>query len=452
VTDLSVTERVAKVEQAIIARAPEHQIDPTLDRIRLLLDLLGSPQTSAPMIQVAGTNGKTSTTRMIDALLRQFGLRTGRFTSPHLHSMRERISFDGRSIDEARFLATYDEVAPYLELVDARSEVPLSFFEVLTGMAFAAFADAPVDVAVVEVGIGGTWDSTNVADAQVAVVTPIALDHQRFLGYTVAEIAAEKAGIIKPGSYGVLAQQPVDAADELLRRSVEVDALVAREGLEFGVRSRSLAVGGQVLVLGGLAGEYGDVFLPLMGRHQAHNAVCALVAVEAFLGGSHDQRAMLDIELVRAGFAGVTSPGRLEVVRSSPTVLLDAAHNPAGALAAAQALGEDFDFTRLVGVISVMADKDARGILEPFERVLAEVVITEANTSRAMPVDELAAAAVEVFGSDRVEVSSRLDDALDAAVRLAEEESDHLGGAGVLVTGSIYTVAQARTLLAGGPV
>jgi dihydrofolate synthase/folylpolyglutamate synthase len=452
VTELSVIERLAEVEQIIIARAPEHKIDPSLDRIRLLLDLLGSPQSSAPMIQIAGTNGKTSTTRMIDALLREFGLRTGRFTSPHLHSMRERICFDGRPIDGERFLATYDEIAPYLELVDARSEVPLSFFEVLTGMAFAAFADAPVDVSVVEVGIGGTWDSTNAADAQVAVVTPIAMDHERFLGHTIEEIAGEKAGIIKAGSYGVLAQQPVDAADVLLARSVEVDALVAREGLEFGVRSRSLAVGGQLLALRGLAGEYDDIFLPLLGAHQAHNAACALVAVEAFLGGSHEQRSMLDLDLVRAAFAGATSPGRLEIIRSSPTVLLDAAHNPAGAAAAAQAVQDDFDFTRLVGVVSVMADKDVRGILEPFERVFAEIVVTQANTSRAMPVDDLAAAAVAVFGSDRVEVRPRLDDALDAAVALAEENSDHLGGSGVLVTGSIYTVAQARTLLGGGAV
>jgi dihydrofolate synthase / folylpolyglutamate synthase len=440
---------MVEVERAILSRAPEHDIDPSLDRIRMLLDLLGSPQDSVPMIQVAGTNGKTSTTRMIETLLREFGLRTGRFTSPHLHSMRERISFDGRPIDEERFLATYDDVAPYLDLVDQRSEVRLSFFEVLTGMAFAAFADAPVDVSVIEVGLGGTWDSTNAGDAQVAVVTPIAIDHVRFLGHTIEEIAGEKAGIIKPGSYGVLAQQPIEAADVLMARSIEVDALVAREGLEFGVVRRSLAVGGQLLTLRGLAGEYDDVFLPLLGAHQAHNAACALAAVEAFLGGSHEERGRLDIDLVRAAFAGVTSPGRLEIVRTSPTVLLDAAHNPAGATATAQALRDDFDFTRLVGVVSVMADKDVRGILEPLEPVLAELVVTQASTSRALPVDELAAAAVEIFGPDRVEVSPRLDAALDAAVALAEEESDHLGGAGVIVTGSIYTVAEARTLLGG---
>jgi dihydrofolate synthase/folylpolyglutamate synthase len=315
-------------------------------------------------------------------------------------------------------------------------------------MAFAAFADAPVDVAVVEVGLGGTWDATNVADGQVAVITPIGVDHTRFLGSTIEQIAAEKAGILKPGSYGVLAQQPVEAAEVLLRRSVEVDSLVAREGLEFGVLSRTMAVGGQLLSVRGLAGEYDGLFLPLMGAHQAHNAACALAAVEAFLGGAHAERGPLDLDLVRAAFAGVTSPGRLETVRSSPTVILDAAHNPAGARATAEALGESYGFTRLVGVFAAMADKDVRGMLEAFEPVLAEVVVTQASSSRSMPADELAAVAVEVFGADRVEVAPRLDDALDAAIALAEEEGD-LGGSGVLVTGSIVTVGEARTLLGG---
>jgi len=301
---------------------------------------------------------------------------------------------------------------------------------------------------VVEVGLGGTWDATNVADGQVAVITPIGVDHTRFLGSTIEQIAAEKAGILKPGSYGVLAQQPVEAAEVLLRRSVEVDALVAREGLEFGVLSRTMAVGGQLLSVRGLAGEYADLFLPLMGAHQAHNAACALAAVEAFLGGAHAERGPLDLDLVRAAFAGVTSPGRLETVRSSPTVVLDAAHNPAGARATAEALGESYAFTRLVGVFAAMADKDVRGMLEAFEPVLAEVVVTQASSSRSMPADELAAVAVQVFGADRVEVAPRLDDALDAAIALAEEEGD-LGGAGVLVTGSIVTVAEARTLLGG---
>lgn len=444
--DRELAARAIEVERAILARAPEHDLTPSLDRMAELLDLLGSPHAAVPVIHVAGTNGKTSTTRMIERLLREFGLRTGRFTSPHLHSMRERIGLDGRAVDPERFVSTYEDVAPYLDLVDSRHDVRLSFFEVLAAMAYAAFADAPVDVSVVEIGMGGSWDATNVADAVVSVVLPIDIDHTHFLGTTVEEIAAEKAGILKATSYGVLAQQPLEAADVLLRRSVDVGAIVAREGMEFGVLSRTLAVGGQLLVLRGLAGEYDQVFLPLHGVHQAHNAACALAAVEAFLGGGHAERGPLDIDIVRAGFAGVTSPGRLEVVRTSPTVILDAAHNPAGARAAAAALEETFGFTRLVGVVAAMADKDLQGILEPFEPLLAEVVVTQNSSPRAIPADDLGAIAVEIFGSDRVEVVPRLDNAIESAVDLAESEGD-LGTSGVLVTGSIVTVAEARTLL-----
>ncbi|MEP6760101.1 MAG: folylpolyglutamate synthase/dihydrofolate synthase family protein [Sporichthyaceae bacterium] len=440
---------MAEIEAAILDRAPEHDLTPSLDRITALLDMLGSPQNTVPVIHVAGTNGKTSTARMIDTLLQEFGLRTGRFTSPHLQSMRERIAFDGQPIDEERFLAAYDDVAPYLPLVDEKFGVRLSFFEVLTAMAYAAFADAPVDVAVVEIGMGGSWDATNVVDAQVAVITPISIDHVRFLGSTVEQIAAEKAGVLKAGSFGVLAQQEVAVSEVLLRRAAEVGCTVAREGLEFGVHSRALAVGGQLLGLRGLGGEYDEVFLPLIGAHQAHNAVGALAVVEAFLGGGLDARGPLDPEIVRAGFAKVTSPGRLEVVRTSPTVVLDAAHNPAGARATAAAITEGFAFGRLVGVFAAMSDKDARGMLEALEPVLAELVVTQSSSPRAMPADELATVAVEVFGPDRVEVSARLDDAIDAAVTLAEEAGDDFAGAGVLVTGSIVTVAEARTLLGG---
>ncbi|NHC12710.1 bifunctional folylpolyglutamate synthase/dihydrofolate synthase [Motilibacter sp. E257] len=436
-----------EVEAAILARTPEHDLVPSLDRIRAVVELLGDPQRAYPVVHVTGTNGKTSTARMVEALFAGFGMRTGRFTSPHLHSVRERISFDGKPIDEERFVSTYEDIAPYLDLVDARSKESggptLSFFEVLVAMAYAAFADAPVDVAVVEVGMGGEWDATNVADGQVSVVTPVAVDHERFLGSTAPEIAAEKSGIIKPGAVAVLAQQEVEVAEVLLRRATEAGATVAREGLEFGVLSRTQAVGGQLISLRGLGGDYEDVFLPLFGAHQAQNAVVALAAVEAFFGGGADT---VDIDVVRSAFAGVRSPGRLEVVRRSPTILVDAAHNPAGALATAAAIPDAFSFTHLVGVVAAMADKDVRGILEAFEPVLAEVVVTEARTPRAMPVDELARLAVEVFGADRVEVAPRLDSALDTAVALAEDQGE-LGGAGVLVTGSIVTVAQARALL-----
>lgn len=342
--DPQVAEEFRRVEKELTARFPESRPQPSLDRIRALVDLLGEPQRAYPVIHVTGTNGKTSTSRMIDTLLRAFNLRTGRYTSPHVESVTERISIDGEPISVARFVETYDDVAPYVRLVDAQQPVRMSYFEVLVGMAYAAFADAPVDVAVVEVGMGGAWDATNVADGQVAVVTPISLDHTHYLGDTTEQIAREKAGIIKPGTLAILAQQPLDAAQVLLRRAVEVDATVAREGLEFGVLRRDVAMGGQLLRLQGLGGVYDEVFLPLHGAHQAHNASCALAAVEAFFGGKQQ----LDADVVRQAFATVTSPGRLEVVRRGPTVLLDAAHNPAGARATAEALTEAFTFTRLV--------------------------------------------------------------------------------------------------------
>ena len=362
----------ARVEEELLARWPESRLAPSLDRIAALVDWLGHPQRTYPVVHVTGTNGKTSTARMIDTLLREFGLRTGRFTSPHLESLRERISFDGLPIDAERFVSTYTELVPFFGLVDDAGEIPLSFFEVMVGLAYAAFAEAPVDVAVVEVGLGGTWDATNVADGQVAVVTPISADHVKYLGATPALIAGEKAGIIKPGAFVVMSTQPLEAAEVLLRRASEADATVAREGLEFGVRSRVPAVGGQMLTIAGLAGTYDELFLPLLGAHQAHNAAVALAAVEAFLGGA---RGALDVEVLRAGFAKMSSPGRLEVVRRAPAIVLDAAHNPAGALATAAAIQEAFTFDRLVGVVGLMADKDARGVLEALEPVLAEVVV-----------------------------------------------------------------------------
>jgi dihydrofolate synthase/folylpolyglutamate synthase len=419
---------------------------PGLPRIEDMLDLLGSPQRSYPSIHVAGTNGKTTTTRMIEALLRELGLRTGRYTSPHLESLTERIAIDGTPLSPEKFASVYDEVAPVAELVDGKHPEPMTYFEVMTGMAFAAFADAPVDVAVVEVGLGGTSDATNVVNAPVAVMMPIALDHMDVLGNTVGEIAADKAGIVHDGAFLVTAHQSVDAAEALLRRSVEVGATVAREGMEFGVLERQHGVGGQLLTLRGLQGEYDDIVLPLHGAHQASNAAVALAAVEAFLGAQQQ----LDPDIVRAAFAGITSPGRLETVRTSPTLLLDAAHNPAGAAALVDALGEAFAFTRLVGVVAVLADKDAFGLLEALEPALDAIVVTTNSSPRSLPVDELAELAIDVFGEDRVEVVERLDEALDAAVRLAEIDPDLIGapgGIGVLVTGSVVTVGEARRLL-----
>jgi dihydrofolate synthase/folylpolyglutamate synthase len=437
-----------RVLKALEARFPTRMV-PDLDRIRDLLDLLGEPQRGFPSIHITGTNGKTTTARMIDALLREFGIRTGRYTSPHLRRVTERIAIDGAPIDDDTFAAVYDDIAPYLEFVDSRHRDPMTFFEVLTGMAFAAFADAPVDVAVIEVGLGGRWDATNVVDAPVAVVTPIGLDHMQYLGDTVEAIAGEKADIVHPGAILVSGPQPPGAERVLEARVAAVGATQVRAGADFGVRARSVAVGGQVLDLQGLGGEYDEVFLPLYGAHQAGNAATALAAVEAFLGlrgGPAEGRGPLDVEVVRAAFASVTSPGRMEVVRRSPTIVLDGAHNPAGAFALAAALEESFTFERLFAVVAVLDDKDAAGLLGALEPVVTGVVVTTNSSPRALPADALARVAVEVFGDARVEVAGRLDDAIDAAV--AEVETELIGGGGVLVTGSIVTVGDARALLA----
>ncbi|MGW2325075.1 bifunctional tetrahydrofolate synthase/dihydrofolate synthase [Streptomyces sp. NPDC001700] len=448
-SDPEVDRRLREVEEELATRWGETKLDPSLVRVEALLDILGSPHRAYPSIHITGTNGKTSTARMIEALLGSFELRTGRYTSPHVQSVTERISLDGAPISAERFIETYEDIAPYIQMVDDRQEYRLSFFEVLTGMAYAAFADAPVDIAVVEVGMGGTWDATNVIDADVAVIMPISLDHTDRLGTTPAEIAAEKSGIVKQDATVVLAQQPVEAASVVLKRAVEVDATVAREGMEFGVVSREVAVGGQLLTLRGLGGEYPEIFLPLHGAHQAHNAAVALSAVEAFFGVGSQHARPLDLDTIRSAFASVSSPGRMEVVRRSPTVVLDAAHNPGGARAAAEAVAEAFDFSRLIGVVGASDGKDVRGLLEAFEPIFAEIVVTRNSSHRAMDADELAGLAVEVFGSERVQVEPRLDDALEAAITLAEEEGEY-AGAGVLVTGSVITVGEARLLLGKG--
>ena len=448
--DPALAQRKREVEAEIFARRPEHAVEPTLDRISALATLLGDPQRACPIIHVTGTNGKTSTARMIETLLRARGLRTGLFTSPHLSDIRERIVIDGEPLPLDAFLATYDEVAPYVALVDEREPVRLSFFEVLTAMAFAAFADAPVDVAVVEVGLGGTWDATNIADGAVAVVTPISIDHTRYLGSTIEEIAGEKAGIIKPGAVAVLAQQPLAAAEVLLRRAAEVGATVAREGLEFGVVRRELAVGGQALTLRGLAGEYGDLLLPLFGEYQATNAACALAAVEAFAGGGPAGEPLGE-DLVQEAFAMVTSPGRLEVLRRSPVVIADSAHNPAGMAASVAAVTEAFSFRSLTAVLAISEDKDVPAVLDQLEPAADGLVVTRNHSDRSMDPAKLADLAAQVFGQDRVRMTDRLDDAIELAVGLADEAAaDGLGGSGVLVTGSVVTAGDARSLLGAG--
>ncbi|CDO05924.1 bifunctional folylpolyglutamate synthase/dihydrofolate synthase [Mycolicibacterium cosmeticum] len=452
-----------QVEHLLDQRWPETKIEPSTARVEALLELLGSPQRSYPSIHIAGTNGKTSVARMVDALLTALHRRTGRTTSPHLQSAVERISIDGKPISPAQYVATYREIEPFVELVDAQSEAAggpkMSKFEVLTVMAFAAFADAPVDVAVVETGLGGRWDATNVVNAPVAVITPIGMDHTEFLGDTIAQIAGEKAGIITKqaddlvptDTVAVIGRQPAEAMEVLLAQAVTADAAVAREDSEFAVLGRQIAIGGQVLSLQGLGGTYDDIFLPLHGEHQAHNAVLALAAVEAFFGAGAQRQ--LDIDAVRAGFAAAASPGRLERVRNAPTVFLDAAHNPAGATALTAALAEEFDFRYLVGVVSVMGDKDVDGILTALEPAFDQIVVTHNGSPRAMSVEELALRAEERFGPERVITAATLPDAIETAIAAVEESSggEGLSGSGIVITGSVVTAGAARTLFGRDP-
>ncbi len=450
VTD-AMPEGYAELQAELLGRWPENAIDPSLSRISAIMDLLGQPQSAYPVIQVTGTNGKSSTARMIASLLRALGLRTGLYTSPHLIDMRERIEIDGEPIPAQDFMAVAGDVAPFIASVDASVEAeggtPVTYFETLTAISYAAFADAPVDVAVVEVGVGGTWDATSVCSPQVSVVTRVAMDHADILGDRIDLIATEKSGIIKEGSFAIIAEQEPDAAAVLEARIDEVGVPAAWEGTSFAVLDRTVAVGGQLLTLQGLSGVYDDVFLPLFGAHQSRNAAVALAATEAFIGGG---ALALDADAVREGFADVTSPGRLEIVRRGPTVIIDAAHNPAGAEALAGALSESFAFTHLIGVVAVLSDKDATGILRALEPVLDQIVVTQNDSPRRLDVDALAALAVEIFGEERVTVARDLSDGLDTGIRLAEE-ADTYAASGVIVTGSVVTAGQARAMLARNP-
>ncbi len=442
---------VESVYAELLSRAPENKMEPRMAPLYRAMAILGEPNRAFPIIHITGTNGKTSTARMIESILRAHDLRTGRFTSPHLSRVTERISIDGEPVSDETFVRVWDEIKPYLDIVDGELLVTgqprLTYFECVTILAFSIFADEPIDVGVIEVGLGGITDATNVGDGQVAVVTPISLDHTDLLGDTVEDIALEKAGIIKPGSFLVSAIQPRDAAQVLLERAREVGAEFRFEGVEFGVESRTVAVGGQVISLSGLAGRYGELLVPLHGEHQAENAAVAVAAVEAFLGGGERE---LETKLVRDGLRAVTSPGRLEVVRTAPTIIVDAAHNPAGARAAARGVNEAFDFSRLVLVIGVLQDKDAAGMFaelhEELGGILEDVCLTQSTSPRSVPAADLLQAALSAgFAEENITILPGLDDALEWAVMKAEENNDLAGG--VLVTGSITVVGEARTLL-----
>jgi dihydrofolate synthase / folylpolyglutamate synthase len=414
-----------------------------LRRPRALLALMGDPQLRFPALLVAGTKGKGSTSAMIASILRASGRRVGLYSQPHLHTFRERISIDGTLISPSQLAEAVASAAPAVEeLRRSRPElgVPTSY-EVATAAAMRFFAGQAPDLVVLEVGLGGRLDATNVVDPLVSVITAISLDHVQILGNTLAEIATEKAGIIKAGSIAVVGVQEPEVMDVLAERAQAVGAELRVEGAAFGVLAREVGVGGQQVSLRGLAGDYSDLFLPLFGAHQAHNAAVAIAAVEAFVGGGEQP---LNGDVVRAGLEGVTTPGRLEIVRRSPTVLVDAAHNPAGVEALVEALGESFTFTRLIGVLAVLQDKDAEPMVAALAQVLDHVVVTRTTSPRAIRPDRLGQLCAEYFGEDRVSVVDALPEAVDVAAGMADDGG--VGGA-VLATGSVTTAAEVRMLL-----
>jgi dihydrofolate synthase/folylpolyglutamate synthase len=437
-------ERADAVYEALLARAGERWVQPRKERTARVLELLDDPQRTYRVVHITGTNGKTSTARMIESLVRAHGLRTGLFTSPHLERFTERIQVDGEPIADAAVADAWDEIEPFVGMVDAElreaGEEPLTFFELLTVLAFVACADAPVDVLVLEVGMGGSWDSTNTADGDVAVFTPIDMDHADRLGGTIEKIAEVKAGIIKQGARVVSARQ-VPAAEAVLRRVAgEREANLALEGREFALAEQKLAVGGQLITVRGLAGEYAEQYLPILGRHQGENAALAIAAVEALIGDA--SQAITD-EVLTEGLQEATSPGRLQLVGIDPTVVVDAAHNPHGAAALAQALRESFDFEEWGVVLGVLADKDAVGIVAQLAPVAAHVFATNPESDRSASPDDLADMA-EAAGL-RVTVHPSLADAADAAREWAASAPKR----GVVVAGSVVLAGEALVLAEG---
>jgi len=495
----------AQAESSLLSRWPENKVAPDLGRISALMDLLGEPQRSAPVIHIAGTNGKTSTARMIETLLRTFGLSTGLFTSPSLDCITERVQINGKPVTREKFVEAYRDIEPYLVLIDRESETaggpPVTMFEAMTALAFACFADTPVDVMVIECGMGGTWDATNVVSPAVTVITPIGLDHMEYLGDTIEQIAAEKAGILAERVPAVMARQEAEVAAVLMRHCAALSAIPVREGVEFALLERRLALGGQQFSVQGLGGEYNEIYLSLHGEHQAANAAVALAAVESFLGASQvvslvegeaidvgealdvdvmdesdsyvensyaeepiievesgeadadDQvkpqlprSRQLNVDTVREGFAGVTSPARMERVRTGPTVIVDAAHNPHGAAATAAALVESFDFEEIVAVVAVLEGKDAAGLLAALEPAVTTIIATRNSSPRSMSAEALGEIAAAVFGEERVEIAPTLPAGIERAIAIADS-APTLGTTGIVALGSVITAADARRLL-----
>lgn len=440
VDEVEVRARVRELATTLFARAPEHDFDPSLARIEGLLDILGSPQDAYPIIHIAGTNGKTSTARIADALLGAFDLKVGRFTSPHLRDIRERITVEGEPLSPQQFVDAWDDIAPYVAMMDEKGSPKLSFFEVLTAMAYAAFADYPVDVAVIETGMGGVWDATNVANAGVAVLTHIDRDHQQWLGDTLEEIATEKVGIIKEKTI-VVAEKQTDEVEAIIRdRCSQTDSVLWMEGVDWEVVDRQPGVGGQMITLRTPAGVYEDLFVPLLGKHQASNAGAALVAVEAILGGK-----ALKADVVDAGMQGVRSPGRLEVLRGSPAIVVDSAHNPDGAAALGPALVESFAFDYTVGVYSAMRDKNIEATLAEMEPFLDAIVVVPMDGPRAAELSDLEEIAADVF--DEAYAEEGLVAGIDRAAALVDRTNDPQANKGIVIFGSVVLAGEATALL-----
>lgn len=457
-------ETAEQVYEHLLSRAPENKMEARMQPMRDAMALLGEPQTSAPVIHLTGTNGKTTTARIIEQVLIAHGLSTGRYTSPHLSKVTERITLDGKPVEDETFVRIWNEISPLIDLIDAQlteaGEQQLTYFETVTTLGFAIFADAPVDVMILEVGLGGITDATNVADAQVSVVTPIAVDHAELLGETPGQIAIEKSGIIKTDGYLVSAAQDPDAAQVLLEAAREKQVNFRFENVEFGVTDRSVAVGGQQVSIKGIAGEYNDLFLPLHGAYQVQNLAVAIAAVEAFLGAGEQA---LNQEILQDGLAQVTSPGRLELLRTNPSLVVDAAHNPQGIEATAATMRETFNFSALGLVVGILDDKDALGILtalfDHFGDDIEHLAITKSNSPRALEPEALTEIALDAgWDEDQLFTTESVVDAIAWTVRGVRDIDAKVqdagrsltagtGGAGVLVTGSITLVGQVRELL-----
>ena len=438
---MSDIQRADRVYSELLTRQGEQWVQPRVERTRRVLELMNDPQKTYRVVHVTGTNGKTTTSRMIESIVRAHGLRTGLFTSPHLVRFTERMMVDGEPANDGAVADAWEEIEPFVDMVDAElvaaDDAPLTFFELLTILAFVVFADAPVDVAVIEVGMGGAWDSTNTADGDVAVFAPIDIDHAARLGDTIEEITMVKAGIIKDGASVVSARQTPEA--EAIIRAVAADkaATVAFEGADFALVSQRLAVGGQQVTVRGRAGVYEDEYLPLYGAHQGFNAALAIAAVESLIGDGSNPIAE---DIVAEGLQESTSPGRLQLIGTEPTVLVDAGHNPHGARALATALRESFDFDEWGLVLGVLEDKDAVGIVDALREIPAHVFVTSPTSDRAADADRLADV-VENAGLPAT-VHPVLDDAAEAAREWAAVSPRRA----VIIVGSVVLAGEAIAL------